>query len=1037
MKYIIRLFNKMIEKLKEDINILMNNGIEVIPIRNIKMGKNSKENYNKNLPKTWNNSNITRFNKDKTIKSLNDGTVGFFGRAGKRTGYIIIDVDNGKKKTTNDKILPELLNICRFYVKSPNGFHFYFRDTNEYFKTKYLGVYGNIDILTNENVYYFGIRDDGIYSLVKHDEIVELPEIIRNQLLEGIKQKTLNKNEDLLETDYYENTSYFINDDEVVKLLNRLPNDYNDDFNEWYKVSSILKKSGFKNAWDIWSKQSKKYDKLNNEKIFKYLKTDETVPDLNFIIELLNNHSKPKKNKYELIKKIYKPYQPLNNTHISLITKTICEQYLKSNIYENRKDIICKSSLGTAKTYSVFDYILKNDYKILSICQLINNVENHIREFKNHPSNNDKNRYLLSYADVPDYEIDNHFAKIGGHIIKDNDFRHNINGLCTTIDSLVAIYKKYFVNNEDLIYDYVIYLDEIHSDLLHLLTSTTLNNKRTETLDILFHMLKRCRQIIMTDGNICDVVLTFYKSLNRNNDMDFINNTYKSFNGVNVYYKSSKGIYKILNNKVKNNTFATIACNTKSKVEDIYKKYLIKLKEEYKKDFKILAYTSTEGEKIEDVNKEWDNAFVIYSPSIISGLDFKSKTPQDVIVFIDGKETINAEQITQQICRNRNIKNVYICCSHYSNTLKYNTIEDLRNDYNSLLNSHYSCPIYKELSNKILVNHKYEYKPNDFSNLYALSAFHNNVMSSNILYYIEVILKSYGFMCHNRYLNDDDIGIDDDNDDDDDNDNDNDIISSTLLYDDSKYDIFCDDIENGVEIEETKYNKQLINRFKYLNLKLPTTEIEKKIFLTILNDYKDILSNPHTFNNHISFIHYVKSFNTLKTDFINNTNKDFKEHSMNSKISRLLNIKSIMSKYLPEIDIYNFSYDERDDRYNEIINITNAEYEYIKSFVKTKKDIPKNKKELLSVMVKCYKHILGDNIFKPTERKKKCMGNVKKRINFNIITFNDKYFRSHLELLKYSLIYSKSIKDYKTKYDKSICDILDTYEHIKKPPNNR
>ena len=1033
----------MIEKLKEDINILLNNGVELIPIRNIKIGKNSKQNYNKNLPKTWTNPNITRFNKDKTIKSLNDGNVGFFGRAGKRTGYIIIDVDNGKKETTHPEILteilPELLNTCKFYVKSPNGFHFYFRDTNECFKTKHLNVYGNIDILTNENVYYFGIRDDGVYSLVKHDEIVELPEIIRNQLSQGIKLKALNKNGDLTETPYYENTSYFINNDELIKLLNMLGNEYNDDYNEWIKMSSILKKAGFKNAWDTWSKQSKKYNKLNNEKIFKYLKTDNNIPDLNYIINLLSSQSNATRGqspkKYELITKIYKLYEPLSNNHISLITKTICEQYLKSNIYENEKDNITKSPLGTAKTFSAFDYVLINDYKILSICQLINNVDNHIREFKNHPSNKNKNRYLLSYADVPDYEVENHNAYIEGHIIENNDFSHKITGICTTIDSLVKIYKKYFMNNEKLIEEYVIYLDEIHSDLLHLLTSTTLKNKRTETLDILFQMLKRCKKIIMTDGNICDVVLTFYNSLKRPNGYDFILNEYKSFNGVNVYNKSPKGIYKILENKVKNNTFATIACNTKKQVENIYKD-LNELKQKYKKDFKILCYTSTEGEKIYDVNIEWDNAFVIYSPTIISGLDFRSKMPQDVISFIDGKETINAEQVCQQICRNRNIRNVYICCSHYSNTLKYNTIEDLKDDYNKLLNSHYSCPIYKELSNKILVNHKYEYKPNDFSNLYALSVFHNNVMSSNILYYIEEILKSYGFIFHNRYLNDDVAGIDEY---DDINDYEkHETEKQSIIYsDDVKYEIFYDDIENNIQIEETKYNKQLMNRFKYINLKLPTTAAEKEIFLNILNEYGDILGNPHSFNNHMSFIHFVKSFNTLKTEFINTNDKDFKEHIMNNTTSRLLNIKSIMIKYLPEIDIYDFSYDERDEKYNEPINITNAEYDYIKSFVKTKKDAPKNKRELLSVMVKCYKHILGDAIFKPAERKKKCMGDVKKRINFNIISFNDEYFKHHLELLKYSLIYSKSTKDYRTKYDKSICDILDTYEHIKKPRNSR
>jgi hypothetical protein len=1017
-----------IETLKKDVETLLNNGVELIPINNIKIGNNSKNAYGDNLPIGWTNPKMIRFNKNKTLEALNNGCVGFFGRAGKRTNNIIIDVDNGKKETTNPEILAELINKCKFYIKSPNGFHFYFKNT-EYFKNKHLGVFGNIDIITNENVYFFGIREDGIYTIVKDEKIIKIPDNIRTQLLEGIKEKELNKAlkidiNDTTETPYKDNETYFITSNEVIKLLEDLDNVFNDDTKEWIKISSILKKAGFKDAWKSWSSKSKKYNEKNNEVIFKRLKTNENVPDLNYIIEILNNQSKKK---YNIISKIYKPYQPLTDINKSLITKTINEDFLKYYIYENDKDIIIKSSLGTAKTYSTFDYILKNDYKILSICQLINNVDNHIRDFGNHPSNKDKNRFLLSYNEIPDYEFENH---IHGFITDDNDFSNNINGICSTIDSLAKVHKKYF-NNNDLIKDYVIFMDEIHSDLLHLLTSTTLNGKRTETLSILYEMLKSCKKIIMSDGNICDVVLSFYKSLNRSNGYEFISNEYKSFNGVNVYHKSLKGIQTILNNKVKNNTFATIACNTKSQVESTYK-YLIKLKEEYKKDFKILCYTSTEGGKIEDVNKEWDNAFIIYSPSIISGLDFRSKTPQDVILFIDGKETINAEQMCQQICRNRNINNVYICCSHYSNILKYNTIEDLRDDYNKRLNDYHSCQVYKQLANKILINQKYEYRPNIFTNLYSLSLFHNNIMSSNILYYIEEILKSYGFIFHNRYLTDKNEGCEKiENEPTEEKEE-----TQSIIYDDEeKYKMFVDDIKNGVEIEETKYNKQLMNRFKYINLTMPKTEEEKETFLNILNKYNDILGNPHSFNNHMTFIHFIKSIETLKTEFIENANKDFKEHNMKSKISKLLNIKTIMNKYLNEIDIYNFSYNEIDDKYNEVINISNAEYEYIKSFVRTKKDAPKNKKELLSVMVKCYKDILGDMIFKPLDRKKKHINN--KYINYNIITFNDEYFKTHLELFKYSLIYSKSTKDYKTKYDKSICDILDTYEHIKKPSNSR
>jgi len=1006
-----------IEALKKDVETLLNNGVELIPIYNIKIGNNSKNAYGKNLPEKWNNPRMIRFNKNKTLEALNNGCCGFFGRAGKRTGYNIIDVDNGRKQTTNPKILIELINKCKFYIKSPNGYHFYFKNT-DYFKNKHLGVYGNIDILTNENVHFFGIREDGIYSIVKDENIIKIPDNIINELLEGIKKKTLNDAlnidiNDTTETPYKDNETYFITSNELIKLLEDLDKDFNDDTKEWIKISSILKKAGFKDAWKYWSCKSNKYNEKNNEIIFKRLKTNETVPDLNYIIEILNNQSKKK---YNIISKIYKSYQPLTDINKSLITKTINEQYLNSNIYENEKDEIIKSSLGTAKTYSTFDYILKNDYKILSICQLINNVDNHIRDFKKHPSNiND--RFLLSYNEIPEYELENHFM---GYKNTNDDFSNNINGVCSTIDSLANVHKKYF-NNNDLIKDYVIFMDEIHSDLLHLLTSTTLNGKRTETISILYEMLKNCKKIILSDGNICDVVLTFYKSLNRSIGYEFISNEYKSFNGVNVYHKSLKCIQNTLDNKVINNTFATIACNTKKQVETTYK-YLYELKQKYKKDFKILCYTSTEGEKIEDVNKEWDNAFIIYSPSIISGLDFRSKMPQDVILFIDGKETINAEQMAQQICRNRNIKNVYICCSHYSNALKYNTVEDLQDDYNKRLNDFHSCTVYKQLADKILINQKYEYRPNDFTNLYSMSLFHNNIMSSNILYYIEEILKSYGFIFHNRYSISENAPDEKTN---------NQPITEeetepqSIIYDDDeKYKIFCNDVKNGVEIKETKYNKQLMNRFKYINLKMPTSETEKETFLNILDKHNEILSNTHIFNNHMSFIHYIKSVETLKSEFIENMNKDFKEHNMKSKISKLLNIKNIMNKYLPDINVYNFSYNEIDEKYNEIINITNAEYEYIKSFVRTKKDAPKNKKELLSVMIKCYKDIFGEKIFKPFQRKQKYINN--KYINYNIITFNDEYFKSHLELFKYSLIYSKSTKDYKTKYDKSICDILDT-----------
>lgn len=994
------------ESLKKDVETLLNNGVELIPINNINLDNNTKKDFGDNLPKSWDNTRITRFNKDKTLEALNDGCCGFFGRTGKRTGYIIIDVDNGKKETTNPQILADLINGCKFYIKSPNGFHFYFKNT-DYFKKKHLGVFNNIDILTNENLFFFGIRDDGTYTIIKDETIAPIPEKIRIQLLEGIKQKEINNavnidNNNQIETSYIENNSYFITSNELIELLNDLDKDYNDDKKEWFKISSILKKAGFKEAWEKWSKQSPKYNEKNNENIFKYLNTGDNVPDLNYIINILNNQSKKK---YKVITRYYKPYQPLKNVNIPTIT--INEAFLTANIYDNEKDNIIKSSLGTAKTYSLFKYILENDEKILSISQLINNVDNHKRDYKNHPSNT-KERYFLSYDEKPDYEYENY---IQGHKTTNEDF--NNDSIITTIDSLAKVHKKYFVGN-NRICDFVIFIDEIHSVLLHLLTSSTLDGKRTDTMAILYEMLRSCKKIVMSDGNICDVVLTFYNSLNRSNGCEFILNQYKSFNNINVYHKTLKNIIHILNNKVKNNTFATIACNTKSRVETLYK-ILLELKTKHKKDFKILCYTSTEGEKIEDVNKEWNDAFIIYSPSIISGLDFRSRTPQDVILFIEGKETINAEQMGQQICRNRNINNVYICCLEFHNKLKYNSIEELRDDYNKQLNIYHSCPVYKKLADRILIKQKYEYRPNDFTNLFSLFVYHINVINSNVLYYLEEILKSYGFIFHNRYSTNNNEGCEITENEP------NETEKQPLIYDDDeKYMMFIDNIKNDVEIEDTKYNINLQNRLKYLNISSkPTTKEEKEASIKILDKHKEILGNSHAFKNLMSFLHFIKNDETLKNEFIDCNDKDYSQHSIKSKITKILNIKTIINKYLNDVDIYNLSYNEIDDKYNEPINITNAEYDIFKTFIRTKKDTPTNKRQLLSVIKKCYIDILGDNIFK-TERKKKYIN--KKYINYNIISFNDKYFKNLLELVKYSL--NKSNKDYKKKYDKRIVDLL-------------
>ena len=290
----------------------------------VKIGNNTKNDFGDNMPEGWNNAKKTPFNKNKVHEALKAGCVGFIGRTGKRCGLMVVDVDNGKKKSKNPDILPELINKCKFYIKTPNGYHFLFK-SSDYFKVKYLEVEGNIDILTNDNIFYFGIREDGIYSIVKNECIEEIPQNIQNLLIDGINKKNIRDvvNNNNIETPYKSNDSYFITDNELLKILDDLPTDYNDNRDEWFKISSILKKAGFKEVWDDWSKKSNKYNKINNESIFKRLSVCDDIPDLNFIINIINKGCL--NDKYKPILKIYKPYEPLSR-YISF-TKIIDEKY--------------------------------------------------------------------------------------------------------------------------------------------------------------------------------------------------------------------------------------------------------------------------------------------------------------------------------------------------------------------------------------------------------------------------------------------------------------------------------------------------------------------------------------------------------------------------------------------------------------------------------------------------------------------------------------------------------------------------------------
>ncbi len=80
----------------------------------------------------------------------------------------------------------------------------------------------------------------------------------------------------------------------------------------------------------------------------------------------------------------------------------------------------------------------------------------------------------------------------------------------------------------------------------------------------------------------------------------------------------------------------------------------------------------------------------IFSPSIVSGVDDNS--PKNINCFVKGNTTLNPEQVSQQIKRNRNpIKTYNHICETPNDRPRFDNNEDLKTHYTTIKNAFIIC----------------------------------------------------------------------------------------------------------------------------------------------------------------------------------------------------------------------------------------------------------------------------------------------------------------------------------------------------------
>jgi len=705
----------------------------------------------------------------------------------------------------------------------------------------------------------------------------------------------------------------------------------------------------------------------------------------------------------------YKQYEYIFRTELYEVKRVNIN---KPEDYDITKPIKTKQS---DIVYIVYDINTKLEIERMSLLKYHKIRDIYDKEYKKIIKTIDKNpKKMLSYENIKN-PVD-----IGQQ-----------NSIATTINSLIKTTDKIRYSECGGYNNYVLYVDEAHRIIHNLFTNSTIDNQKKDVIQRFYKLIKECKKVIFTDGDYDDLTFQFISSIKI--PFNYIENNIKSYDGIDVVYFDDDDImYSKMIKLIKENKYFTICCNKKADVNNI-KDYLLQYDKKLIKY--LLVYTSDEGVNVKDANTEWRYMIKMFSPTIVEGVDYTSPEPEVVFVFVGTDKSINCEQIKQQICRNRNIKIVYICFNKLNNNKYYDTEEELYLNVNkkrkifNLENERFYQRL-QDFQQEIWDNEKHIYTKEDseITKMYIKSVWLDLKHKTNMKYTISRLLEGLGFnivydMVDNyNKLNE----IIDPNKDTEkipiidkeielwNGEKDNIIIKSNnqshiwiWLKDDTTNMKYINKIEN--RLKYMKIGKSIIKRICYYDKdiikkiasSLENTDLELVKKCEDENEYynkyydklkkliQNVFTNEIVYKRYSSFRKFIKTdenlmrmINKKQKQTLNITNVDMEEY-------KIIVYKELMRKYFPKLNIYRLNYYDIDYK-DKIINLSKEELNKLNS-VYSGKSLDKteiNEKELLSKLTTLIGKIMGLGfINKPTREATGVRGG-KKQLNTNIESVN-------------------------------------------------
>lgn len=597
---------------------------------------------------------------------------------------------------------PDGLTAKTFYKKLEDQYNFKYGDPSIYhncLRLCYSSKMGNKAYLLPKN---FKINSESTYHLPGGGTDEELFDFWCKTLMTNTEDTRFKVNKEVIKPTKLSTPLKIkstISDDNLIEIINKLPEEFRDDYDKWIRIGMILHGCGKFEIWDDWSKTSRKYNKMKLIKFWdgfdKYNGPKLTIGSLIKIAQDLGIVDK-KKNIKDIIEEYPEmPVEIRNIQNTTILNQAKLTPDVFSNI-DNKKLVAIQSEKGTGKTSNLLQYLIDNK-KI----------------------NNNTSVLVLSSRRTLGIKFFGDLEKYGFELyseIEESDiFSKKI--ICQ-VDSLLRLKRSKFD---------IIIIDECES-LARYLTGSHFkrNTKAGMVVNLLECFIRSTPNLYILDADLSDRCMNYYTRTKNitENDIQLIINKYQPYKEYTIVaLEYSQWLLKILD-YLENKKKIVIAMASNNKAKDLEYKIL----DEYP-DMKLLIIhrETSDDEKMEtvkNVNDKWSEYdVIIYTPSVNMGISYDVIDNFDAIFGYGCSNSVAGQEFTQMLHRVRSPKekNIYISVDMFrpytdEDVLTYNQVEEIicSDHYLTKYDLHSNLmlpkPVYDE--NKSEIVYSYPYKDN-------------------------------------------------------------------------------------------------------------------------------------------------------------------------------------------------------------------------------------------------------------------------------------------------------------------------------------